>query len=123
MPKKLKIVAVSGGLQRPSRTLALVDNLLEGLTDAVPADTCLIELGEIVPKFGSAPQRARLQPEIESILPNIETANPLLVTSPIYRGSYTGLFKHLFDFVHRESLIDVPVRSSCITASPALVPA
>ena len=54
MPKKLKIVAVSGGLQRPSRTLALVENLLEGLTDAVPADTCLTELGEIVPKFGSA---------------------------------------------------------------------
>ena len=109
MPKKLKIVAVSGGLQRPSRTLALVENLLEGLTDAVPADTCLIELGEIVPKFGSVLQRARLPPEIESILRNIKTADLLLVTSSICCGSYTGLFKHLFDFVHHESLIDVPV--------------
>ena len=109
MSKKLKIVAVSGGLQRPSRTLALVENLLEGLNDAVPAITRLVELGEIVPKFGSVLQRSHLPPEIESILRDIETADLLLVASPIYRGSYTGLFKHLFDFVHHESLIDVPV--------------
>ena len=32
------------------------------------------------------------------------------MASPIYRGSYSGLFKHLFDFVRRQSLIDVPVR-------------
>ena len=89
-----------------------MENLLKGLTDAVPADTCLTELGEIVPKFGSVLQRARLPPEIESILRNIKTADLLLVTSSICRGSYTGLFKHLFDFVHHESLIDVPVRSS-----------
>ena len=109
MAKKLKIVAVSGGLQRPSRTLALVEHLLEGLTDAVAADTRLIELGEIVPRFGNVLQRSHLPPEIESILRDIETADLLLVASPIYRGSYTGLFKHLFDFVHHESLIDVPV--------------
>ena len=110
MAKKLKIVAVSGGLQRPSRTLALVEQLLEGLGDALPgAQTRLVELGELVPKFGSVLQRPHLPPEVESVLRDIETADLLLVASPIYRGSYTGLFKHLFDFVHHESLIDVPV--------------
>ena len=109
MAQTLKIVAVSGGLQRPSRTLALVEQLLEGLNDAVPARTRLIELGELVPKFGSVLQRAQLPREVESVLRDIETADLLLVASPIYRGSYTGLFKHLFDFVHHESLIDVPV--------------
>ncbi|MDM0025579.1 FMN reductase [Variovorax saccharolyticus] len=109
MAKTLKIVAVSGGLQRPSRTLALVEQLLEGLNDAVPAKTRLIELGALVPKFGSVLQRAQLPREVEAVLRDIETADLLLVASPIYRGSYTGLFKHLFDFVHHESLIDVPV--------------
>ncbi len=109
MARKPKIVAVSGGLQRPSRTLALVEHLLEGFTDALPVDTRLIELGEIVPKFGSVLQRDRLPAEIESILRDIETADLLLVASPIYRGTYTGLFKHLFDFVHQEALVDVPV--------------
>lgn len=106
---KLKVVAVSGGLQRPSKTLTLVEQLLEGLSDALPIETRLIELGEIVPKFGAAVQRSQLPPAIESLLREIETADLLLVASPIYRGSYTGLFKHFFDFVHHESLIDVPV--------------
>ncbi|MEJ8851627.1 FMN reductase [Variovorax rhizosphaerae] len=109
MAQKLKVVAVSGGLQRPSRTLALVEQLLEGLSDALPVDARLIELGAIVPKFGSVLQRTHLPPEIEVVLRDIESADLLLVASPIYRGSYTGLFKHLFDFVHHEALIDVPV--------------
>jgi FMN reductase len=109
MAQKIKIVAVSGGLQRPSRTLALVEHLLDGLSEAVPSETRLIELGAIVPKFGNVLQRDRLPGEIESLLREIESADLLLVASPIYRGSYTGLFKHLFDFVHHESLIDVPV--------------
>ncbi|MBS0452566.1 MAG: FMN reductase [Proteobacteria bacterium] len=109
MAKTLKIVAVSGGLQRPSRTLALVEQLLEGLTDALPAQTRLIELGEIVPRFGNVLHRAKLPADIEQALRDIETADLLLVASPIFRGTYTGLFKHLFDFVHQDSLVDVPV--------------
>jgi len=109
MTQKLKIVAVSGGLQRPSRTLALVEQLLEGLTDVVPAEVRLIELGEIVPQFGGVAQRAQLPANIEALLRDVESADLLLVASPIYRGTYTGLFKHFFDFVHHESLVDVPV--------------
>ncbi|SFN21551.1 FMN reductase [Variovorax sp. OV329] len=109
MPKTLKIVAVSGGLQRPSRTLALVEQLLEGLSDALPAQTRLIELGEIVPRFGNVLHRAKLPADIEQLLRDIEAADLLVVASPIFRGTYTGLFKHLFDFVHQDALIDVPV--------------
>ena len=109
MAKKLKIVAVSGGLQRPSRTRALVLELLEGLSDALPIETRLIEIGEIAPKFGGVLQRQHLPAEIEGLLKEVESADLLLVASPIYRGTYTGLFKHFFDFVHHESLIDVPV--------------
>ena len=109
MAHPLKIVAVSGGLQRPSRTLALVEQLLDGLSREVPLKSRLIELGEIVPKFGGVLQRSQLPPEIELLLRDIETADLLLVASPIFRGTYTGLFKHLFDFVHQDSLIDVPV--------------
>ena len=78
---------------------------------AVPSGTRLVEVGEIVPKFGSVLQRSQLPSDIESILRDIDidTADLLLVASPIYRGSYTGFFKPLFDFVHHESLIDVPV--------------
>ena len=38
MSKRLKVVAVSGGLQRPSRTLVVVERLLAALGDALPID-------------------------------------------------------------------------------------
>jgi FMN reductase len=33
----------------------------------------------------------------------------LVVASPVYRASFTGLFKHLFDFVDQYSLVDTPI--------------
>ena len=33
----------------------------------------------------------------------------LIVASPVYRASFTGLFKHLFDFVDQYALVDTPV--------------
>ena len=48
MSKKVKVVAVSGGLQRPSRTLTLVEALIEALGERAAIETRLIELGEVV---------------------------------------------------------------------------
>jgi FMN reductase len=109
MSRKLKVVAVSGSLQRPSRTLVLVEQLLAALGDAVPIDVHLIELGDIGPQFAGTLYRSQLPPAVETQVAAIESADLLLVASPVYRGSYTGLFKHLFDFVHHEALTDKPV--------------
>lgn len=109
MSQKLKVVAVSGNLQRPSRTLVLVESLLAALGRATPIDTHLIELGHIAPSLAGALHRSQLPAAVEAEIAAIESADLLLVASPVYRASYTGLFKHLFDFVHHEALIDVPV--------------
>ncbi|GLU33630.1 FMN reductase [Trinickia caryophylli] len=109
MSKRLNVVAVSGGLQRPSRTLSLVQGLLNALSDALPVDTHLIELGDVAPRIGAAQRRDQLAPDAQAQIKRIELADLLVVATPVYRGAYTGLFKHLFDFVHHEALIDVPV--------------
>jgi len=109
MSKKLKIVAVSGSLQRPSRTLVLVEQLLAELGRELPVEVQLIELGEIGPQLAGALYRSQLSAEVEAQVAAIEAADVLVVASPVYRASFTGLFKHLFDFVHHEALIDVPV--------------
>ena len=109
MSKNLKVVAVSGSLQRPSRTLVLVEELLATLGRATPIDVHLIELGVIGPQIGAALYRKELSSAAEAEIAAIESADLLVVASPVYRATYTGLFKHLFDFVHHEALIDVPV--------------
>jgi len=39
----------------------------------------------------------------------VEAADALIVGTPVYRASFTGLFKHFFDFVEQTALVDVPV--------------
>jgi len=109
MSRKLKVVAVSGGLQRPSRTLALVEEILVSLGEVFPIEVRLIELGRIGPKFAGVLGRAELPLDVQEDIAAIEGADLLVVASPVFRASFTGLFKHLFDFVHHEALIDVPV--------------
>lgn len=109
MSKKLKVVAVSGNLQRPSRTLVLVEQLLAKLGQELPIEVQLIELGDVGPKLAGALYRSQLGADVEAQLAAIESADVLVVASPVYRASFTGLFKHLFDFIHHEALIDVPV--------------
>jgi FMN reductase len=106
---KLKVVAVSGGLQRPSRTLVLVESLVAALGESLPLDIHMVELGQIAPGLGRALYRSQLPADVESHVVAIENADVLVVASPVFRGSFTGLFKHLFDLVHQDALIDIPV--------------
>ncbi|WP_423395784.1 FMN reductase [Burkholderia sp. LMG 21824] len=109
MSHAINVVAISGGLQRPSRTLALTDAIVAALGAALPIETRLIELGEIGARLAGALTRAQVPADLDAQIRAIETADALVVASPVYRASYTGLFKHLFDLVHHEALIDVPV--------------
>lgn len=109
MSNAINVVAISGGLQRPSRTLALTDAIVAALGAALPIETRLIELGEIGGRLAGALTRAQVPADLDAQIRAIETADALVVASPVYRASYTGLFKHLFDLVHHEALIDVPV--------------
>ncbi|RQV30552.1 FMN reductase [Burkholderia cenocepacia] len=109
MSHTLNVVAISGSLQRPSRTLALTDAIVAALGAALPIETRLIELGEIGSRLAGALTRAQVPADLDALIRAIETADALVVASPVYRASYTGLFKHLFDLVRHDALVDVPV--------------
>ncbi|WMD21612.1 FMN reductase [Achromobacter seleniivolatilans] len=109
MTRPLRLVAVSGGMQRPSKSAALAEHLLDLIADEVPCEQHLVELGQLAPQFAGAVWRSQLPDVVERELGVVEQADILVVTTPVYRGSYTGLFKHFFDFLHQDALIDKPV--------------
>ncbi len=109
MTEPLRIVGVSGSLREPSKTTALVRELIDEVAAREPAETRLIEVATLGPLFAGALRREDLQPEVEDALRAIETADLLIVASPVYRASFTGLFKHLFDFVGQYALVGTPV--------------
>lgn len=109
MSRQLQVVAVAGSVSNPSKTSVLVGQLLATLAESVPIQTRVIELGRIAEQLTGAIYRSQLHPSVEADIAAIESADLLVVASPVYREAYTGLFKRLFDFVHHEALIDVPV--------------
>lgn len=103
-----RILGVSGGLGVPSRTSAVVQALLAGIAARPGFETEFVELRREPHLFGAF-ARAEVGEAGERLLRKVETADALVVGSPIYRGSYAGIFKHLFDLVDRESLAGKPV--------------
>lgn len=109
MTHPFRLVAVSGGLQRPSKSAALAEHLLDLISAELPCEQDLIELGQLAPQLAGAVRRSQLPDTAERELTAVEQADVLVVATPVYRGSYTGLFKHFFDFIDQDALIDKPV--------------
>ncbi|WP_445116836.1 FMN reductase [Acinetobacter sp. WZC-1] len=107
--KPLNIVAVSGGLNHPSKTESLVQAILDELQQATPIHVHFIKFSEIGHLLGGAIYRKQLPQRIQNDLAAVEAADALIVGTPVYRASFTGLFKHFFDFVEPTALVDVPV--------------
>lgn len=107
--RPLRIVAVSGGLQRPSKSAALAEHLLDLIADEVPCQQRLIEMGELAPQLTGAVSRSHLPAAAAQALAAVEQADVLVVATPVFRGSYSGMFKHFFDFIDQDALIDKPV--------------
>jgi len=106
---QLTLVAVSGSLHHPSKTTALIEEIMRQIGEPFGVEARLIRIDEIGPQFAGVLRRDQLPDVVESALVAIETADVLIVGSPVYRASFTGLFKHLFDFVDQNALIDKPV--------------
>ena len=109
MTRPLRVVGVSGSLHEPSRTTELVRAILAEVGFRIEVESTLIEIAALGPGFAGALRRDQVAPAVEEALQLIESADLLVVASPVYRASFTGLFKHLFDFVGQYDLVGTPV--------------
>lgn len=105
----LSIVGISGNVTRPSRTSVLVRAIVDALVERTDGTPRQIEIVEVAPVLFSALTADRLSGEAAEIIEAVETADVLVVGSPVYRASYTGALKHLFDLVRHDALTGKPV--------------
>lgn len=109
MTAPYRVVAVSGSLHEPSKTTALIRAIAAAVAERAEVELEVIELTDIGPSLAGALRRDQLPATVEEKLVAIEGADLLIVGSPVYRASFTGLFKHLFDFVGQYELVGKPV--------------
>ncbi|GHG21381.1 FMN reductase [Paracoccus aerius] len=105
----LRIAAFAGSLSNPSRTRALVENAARRAAARFGAEAFVHDLSDLQPSLGMAGSLGELHPKGRAIVDDILSADALIVGSPVYKGSYTGLFKHLFDLIDPQALAGKPV--------------
>lgn len=104
MNRHIKLVSVNGSPRSPSRTESLVRALAVEIVETAGATWKHFALTDIAPDVMCALMRDKLPPKGERIIADIEAADIILVGTPVYRASFTGALKHVFDLVDLDSL-------------------
>jgi FMN reductase len=108
------IVVVSGGLSNPSSTRLLADQLatatdvaLRGYGDA--ADVHVIELRELAHPLADHLLTGFATGALADAIETVRKADGLIVVTPVFAASYSGLFKMFFEVLERDLLRGKPV--------------
>jgi FMN reductase len=110
MSETLRVVAIVGSVTRSkSKTRALVDLIVERLAARTDVAVEIFELHALNPGLGSALDRDQLDETSLAAITAVEQADLIIAATPVFRASYTGLFKHFFDLVDQYALAAKPV--------------
>lgn len=104
----VNLVVLSGSTRRPSMSRALAEALALRVAEHRPLRVNHLDLIDAGVGL-SAWSRGGLDASARAVVEAIEEAEALIVTTPTFRGSYPGLFKHLFDLVDTQRLEGKPV--------------
>ncbi|MFD0855719.1 NAD(P)H-dependent oxidoreductase [Actinomadura adrarensis] len=100
----LRVVVVNGSPSRPSKTMGLVETTLGYLKGLLPIEASQIDVYHLGPGFTGAVEREDVTPEVEATIRLAEEADLLIAATPVFHGSYPGMFKHFFDLVDQYAL-------------------
>jgi FMN reductase len=131
----MKLVVVTAGLTQPSSTRLLADRLAEAVTRRLAGQEAPVtgpeEPGRVPPPAGPA-ELAAVEPRVielrelavdvahafvtgfpgarlRAAIEAVTEADGLIAVTPIFSGSYSGLFKSFFDVVDNTALAGKPV--------------
>ncbi len=101
---RLRVVVVNGSPNEPSKTMGLVEVVLDTLKGMLPIEVSRVDVYRLGQGFTGAVERDDVTPEVEDSLRLAEGADLLIAAAPVFRGSYPGMFKHFFDLVDQYAL-------------------
>jgi FMN reductase len=109
LPQLPNITIVSAGLWSPSKTTNLARAIADEVQDRVGGQQTLVEIGPIAADLGATLSREAASVAVRNAITAVEVADVLIAATPVFRGSFTGHFKHLFDLIQQDALRGVPV--------------
>lgn len=99
----MKLLGISGSLTPSSRTHEVLRIVLEAAAAEPGVETELLDLREYSVDFCDGRDPATYAGDTRTVIDKIAAADAYVVGSPMYRGSYTGALKNLFDLVPNDA--------------------
>ncbi|WP_420112092.1 FMN reductase [Pseudactinotalea sp.] len=110
----MKIVTIAAGLSEPSSTRLLADRLEKATATALQAkgaavESTTIEVRTLAHDVVDMMLTRVASPELDEARKQVQEADALIVVSPTFTMSYSGLFKSFIDVLEDGSLAGMPV--------------
>ncbi|MFF1452578.1 FMN reductase [Streptomyces sp. NPDC058274] len=108
----MKLVVVSAGLSVPSSTRLLADRLATATAGRTPAEVEVVELRDLAVEIAHNLTNGFPGRALGAALDAVTAADGLIVVTPVFSASYSGLFKSFFDVLsvrEKDALAGKPV--------------
>jgi FMN reductase len=125
-----RIVVVTAGLSQPSSTRLLADRLAAAVRAKAEAevakgdvDVRVVELRDLANDIAHNMVTGFPGPRLREAIDAVTAADGLIAVTPVFTGSYSGLFKSFFDVIDKDALAGTPVLAAATggTARHSLV--
>ncbi|NUS10734.1 MAG: FMN reductase [Streptomyces sp.] len=109
------LVVITAGLGRPSSTRLLADRLAAATRQHVAehaaedVDVQVVELRDLANEIAQNMVTGFPGPHLRAAVEAATAADGLIAVTPVFTGSYSGLFKSFFDVVDKDALAGTPV--------------
>jgi FMN reductase len=109
-----RIVVIAGGLSVPSSTRLLADQLGDAVERAVAArgaeiEVEIVELRPLAHALADHLLTGFPTGDLAAAIDRVRRADGLVVVTPVFAASYSGLFKTFFDVLDKDALDGKPV--------------
>lgn len=122
------LMVISAGLSTPSTTRRIADAISAAVVSAVGGrgeqlSVTTVELRELATDLAQQMSTGMSTPRLDEVKTQLSNADGLVAVTPVFKASYTGLFKMFFDVLDTDALNGMPtiIAATAGTARHSLV--
>lgn len=104
-----KLVTLSGSYGDASKTGALINAIAYRAVEKHHFSLFQYDMADLGVSLGLAKSVNDLELSAQKVIDQIANADALIIGTPVYKGSYPGLFKHFIDLLDPDILYGKPV--------------
>lgn len=106
----MRLIGLSGSPTERSKTLIAVEKAIEHVRETYPnVETEIVNVRDYDVQFCDGRDPSQYEGDTGKVIDKIVEADALIVGTPMYRATYTGILKNVFDLIPNDAIHGKPV--------------